>query len=33
MVQYKLIKLNKIKFVDDGVCGGTYKENGTKYYC
>lgn len=32
MFQCKLTKLSKIKFVDDGVCGDTYKENGTKYY-
>lgn len=28
----KLIKLYKIQFVDEGVCGDVYKQEGVKYY-
>ena len=32
MDRYKLIKFYKIQFVDEGVCGDMYKQEGTKYY-
>lgn len=32
MDKYKLNKLYKIQFVDEGVCGDVYKQEGTKYY-
>lgn len=32
MDKYQLIKLYKIQFVDEGVCGDVYKKEGIKYY-
>lgn len=32
MDKYKLIKFYKIQFVDEGVCGDVYKQEGVKYY-
>lgn len=32
MDKYKLIKFYNIKFVDEGVCGDIYKQEGMKYY-
>lgn len=30
--KYKLIKIYKIQFVDEGICGDVYKQEGIKYY-